>query len=249
MEELEQGSDHVMRLSLRVADGHELASQLDGWRCLSLGMIKLLEMLFKRLCTHSEAEEACLVPPFPGDCCPAENGIAAGLGRKRFACCLGGYCFVPGFKAGMLHQITVLTLPYLQCLWKYEANVVKPACWSWGFSLALFFLGIEQMAAEFSLHQEFNTSYWKKRAAKLWRKGTYFPGIPCLTSAGNWSLYIISLQKTSWKLPDMWSLFPPVVYLKFIERVSDKITCSCTITEFPFNLLAGLSTLKTNNKI
>lgn len=105
------------------------------------------------------------------------------------------------------------------------------------------------MAAGFSLHQEFNTSYWKKSAAKLWRKGTYFPGIRCLTSAGNWSFYVMSLQKIASKLPDMWSFFPPVVYLKFIERVSDKITCSCTITEFPFNWLAGLSTLKTNNKI
>lgn len=43
--------------------------------------------------------------------------------------------------------------------------------------------------------------------------------------------------------------FLPVVYLKFIERASDKITRSCTITEFPFNCLAGLSTLKTNDKI
>lgn len=37
MEKLEQGSGDVTTLSLRVADGHELASQVDGWRCLSLG--------------------------------------------------------------------------------------------------------------------------------------------------------------------------------------------------------------------
>lgn len=56
-------------------------------------------MLFKRLCTRCEAEGACLVPPFPEDCCPAENGIAAGLGRKPVTCCLAEYCFVPVFKA------------------------------------------------------------------------------------------------------------------------------------------------------
>lgn len=86
MEKLEQGSGDIPALSLRVADGHELASQLDGWRCLSLEMSKLLKMLFKRLCTHSEAEEACLVLAFPGDSCPAENGISAVLGGKK--CCL-----------------------------------------------------------------------------------------------------------------------------------------------------------------
>lgn len=50
------------------------------------------------------------MPPFPGDCCPAENGVAAGLGRKPVTCCLAGYCFVPVFKADILHQVTVLTL-------------------------------------------------------------------------------------------------------------------------------------------
>lgn len=89
--------------SLRVAGRHGLAPQLDGWRCLSLGMSKLLKMLFKRLWTHSEAEEPRLVPPFPGDCCPAESGVAAGLVKKPVACCLGGYCFVPVFKADILH--------------------------------------------------------------------------------------------------------------------------------------------------
>lgn len=84
------------------------------------------------------------MPPFPGDCCPAEKGIAAGLGRRPVACCLGGYCFVPVFKADLLHQVTVLTLLLLQSLSKYEANTAKPSaswCWNWGFSLAVFFLG------------------------------------------------------------------------------------------------------------
>lgn len=117
-----------------------------GWMdMLMFRNIKLLKMFFEDVfCTHSEAEEACLVPPFPGDCCPAGDEIAAGLGRKPAACCLGGYRFVPVFKADILHQITVLTLLLLQCLWKYEANVAKPStCWSWGFSLAVFFLGTD----------------------------------------------------------------------------------------------------------
>lgn len=37
MQKPEQGSGDVMTLSLRAADGHELASQVDGWRCISLG--------------------------------------------------------------------------------------------------------------------------------------------------------------------------------------------------------------------
>lgn len=109
-------------------------------------MSKLLKMLFKRFWTDSEAEEARLVPRFPGDCCPAESGVAAGLVRKPVACCLGGYCFVPVFKADILHQVTVLTLLLLQCLLKCEANVAKPSaswCLSWGFSLAVFFLGTD----------------------------------------------------------------------------------------------------------
>lgn len=82
MEKLEQGSGDIPALSLRVADGHELASQLDGWRWLSLEISKLLKILFRRLCTHSEAEEACLVLTFPGDCCPAEWDIRR-VGREN----------------------------------------------------------------------------------------------------------------------------------------------------------------------
>jgi len=38
--------------------------------------------------------------------------------------------------------------------------------------------------------------------------------------------------------------FPLIVYLKFVERVDDKITLSFTTTIFPFNWEVGLSSLK-----
>lgn len=92
MEKLEQGSGDIPALSLRVADGHELVSQLDGWRCLSLEMSKLLKML--RGFAHTVRQRRHIwCPLFQGTPALQRMGYPRCWEGRSVACSLGGYCF------------------------------------------------------------------------------------------------------------------------------------------------------------